>query len=89
MRCHASWLTRNMPPSNIENNILTQTVTLYTSTNGDALQKRVTVDNVQGMTPSDLHIGVLRLPKGGKQLQGKTGLYYTNMWIESGPPLGL
>jgi hypothetical protein len=65
-----------------------QAVTLYASTGGAPLQKRAEVANAP-VSPSDLHIGVLRLPQNGKQLQTGTGVYYSNMWIESGGSSGL
>lgn len=64
-------------------------MTLYTSTGGAPLQKRAAVDNVSSMSPSDMHFGILRLPKGGKQPPGASSVYYSNMWIETGPPSGL
>jgi hypothetical protein len=65
-------------------------VTLYTSTGGGALQKRAEVPRVSSTSRSDLHIGALRLPMaGGRQLQRPTSIYYSNLWIEAGPPSGL
>jgi hypothetical protein len=77
------------PGAHVPHPTTPKAVDLYTSTGGAPLQKRASVAGVPGVAKSDLHVGVLRLPRGGKQLPTPTAVYYSNLWIEAGPPSGL